>query len=177
MVVNDGSANSTSLTSTVSIAAQNDAPVIPVVDQFDLKITLGGDGTGTVTSSPGAINCGSSCTTTFNDQTLVFLSETAGSKSVFSNWGGDCWSNLENFMLTIDSDKSCKAFFVPDTDEDSMPDSWELANGLDPNIDDAHLDYDNDGISNLDEFLGGTDPWVYNILPTNVTPSLLLLLK
>ena len=47
----------------------------------------------------------------------------------------------------------------PDTDGDGMHDQWELHNGfdgLDPA--DASLDADNDGISNLDEFVNGTNP-------------------
>jgi len=46
----------------------------------------------------------------------------------------------------------------PDTDGDGMPDGWELANGLNPNLDDADGDPDGDGISNLSEHLRGTDP-------------------
>jgi hypothetical protein len=36
-----------------------------------------------------------------------------------------------------------------DTDQDGMPDGWEISAGLDPFIDDAALDPDFDGISNL----------------------------
>lgn len=40
-----------------------------------------------------------------------------------------------------------------DTDDDGMPDSWELANGLDPNDpDDAWLDPDGDEVVNLFEY-------------------------
>ena len=31
--------------------------------------------------------------------------------------------------------------------------------GLDPDVDDANLDYDGDGLTNLEEFLYGSDPW------------------
>lgn len=48
-----------------------------------------------------------------------------------------------------------------DLDEDGLPDAWELANGLNPaNANDAQLDSDGDGISNLNEYLGGTNPLV-----------------
>ena len=44
----------------------------------------------------------------------------------------------------------------PDTDMDGIPDSYENANGLDPNVNDAGLDPDLDGLTNLQEFQNGT---------------------
>ena len=45
----------------------------------------------------------------------------------------------------------------PDTDDDEMPDGWEIANNLNP-LDpaDAPLDPDEDGLSNLSECMNGT---------------------
>ncbi|WP_417566814.1 hypothetical protein [Marinobacter sp.] len=46
-----------------------------------------------------------------------------------------------------------------DADNDSMPDAWELEQGLDPtNALDADQDPDGDGLTNLQESLGMTDP-------------------
>jgi hypothetical protein len=46
-----------------------------------------------------------------------------------------------------------------DRDGDSMTDEWEIKHGLNRNDPrDAHLDPDNDGFSNLEEFMAGTDP-------------------
>jgi hypothetical protein len=45
-----------------------------------------------------------------------------------------------------------------DTDADRLPDAWEIANGLSTTLDDASLDNDGDGESNLSEFVAGTDP-------------------
>ncbi len=48
-----------------------------------------------------------------------------------------------------------------DEDADGLPDTWEIQFGLDPTQPDPP-DPDGDGIVNLDEFLGGTDPFVSN---------------
>ena len=45
-----------------------------------------------------------------------------------------------------------------DSDQDRLPDEYELRKGLDPSVNDAESDLDGDGITNLDEYLTGTDP-------------------
>jgi hypothetical protein len=47
----------------------------------------------------------------------------------------------------------------PDSDGDGIPDAWETRYGLNPsNPADASLDADRDGLTNLQEFVAGTDP-------------------
>lgn len=45
-----------------------------------------------------------------------------------------------------------------DTDGDGMPDAWETANGLDPNVNDSADDDDGDGTDNFGEFAFKGDP-------------------
>ena len=45
-----------------------------------------------------------------------------------------------------------------DTDGDGMPDDWEMANGLNKLVADGGGDADLDGLTNLQEYLAGTNP-------------------
>jgi hypothetical protein len=61
---------------------------------------------------------------------------------------------------------------VLDTDNDGLPDFYEEQNGLDPNdASDAEGDLDGDGISNLDEYLDGTDPTKDELPPVLTIPA------
>lgn len=45
-----------------------------------------------------------------------------------------------------------------DTDGDGIPDGYEVADGLNPLVNDAHADADGDGLTNLQEYQDGTNP-------------------
>jgi hypothetical protein len=48
---------------------------------------------------------------------------------------------------------------IMDSDSDGMPDEWEMQHGLNKNdASDASQDPDHDGMTNLQEYLSGTDP-------------------
>jgi hypothetical protein len=46
-----------------------------------------------------------------------------------------------------------------DWDADGMPDDWEISYGLNPWVNDADIDSDGDGLTNLEEYERGTDPF------------------
>ncbi|MFA4874003.1 MAG: thrombospondin type 3 repeat-containing protein [bacterium] len=45
-----------------------------------------------------------------------------------------------------------------DDDDDGMPDVWEIANNLNPLVNDANQDADQDGYTNYAEYMNGTNP-------------------
>ncbi len=62
-------------------------------------------------------------------------------------------------------DKHLTDPFNPDFDGDRMADGWEIANGLDPRISDAHGDFDGDGLNAFWEYAFAADPAVFNASP------------
>jgi uncharacterized repeat protein (TIGR01451 family) len=60
---------------------------------------------------------------------------------------------------------------LADTDGDGMHDSWELAYGLNPNLNDASGDLDGDGVTNLVEYQNGSKPNDVASLPPQVQLS------
>lgn len=55
---------------------------------YTLTTVKSGTGTGTVTSSPAGISCGSTCSANYTSGTSVTLSATANADSTFTGWGG-----------------------------------------------------------------------------------------
>jgi parallel beta-helix repeat protein len=48
--------------------------------------------------------------------------------------------------------------YSADSDSDSLPDAWEVMHGLNPLVDDTGEDLDADGLSNIQEFILGLNP-------------------
>ena len=60
-----------------------------------------------------------------------------------------------------------------DSDGDGIPDWWEDKYGLNKYVNDAALDLDGDGVSNLAEYLANTDPTIPNNIPQLVTTEVI----
>lgn len=98
-----------------TITANNDKACIAyfVRSKYILSISKSGTGTGTITSDPAGINCGTTCSANFDPNTSVTLTATPDAGSTFGGWGGDCQSCGMGSQCTIsmNSDKSCYAIF------------------------------------------------------------------
>jgi hypothetical protein len=75
-----------------------------------LTVSKNGTGTGTVTSSPSGINCGSTCSAFYSEGTTVTLTPTADAGSSFAGWSGAC-SGTGACTVTMDQARSVTATF------------------------------------------------------------------
>ena len=77
---------------------------------YTLTVSKTGSGSGTVTSSPSGINCGSDCSENYNEGTTVTLTANPSSGSTFVGWSGDC-SGTGSCIITMNSNKSVTVTF------------------------------------------------------------------
>ena len=75
-----------------------------------LTVSTSGTGSGSISSSPSGIACGSDCTELYAFGTTVFLSATPGPGSSFLGWSGAC-GGLGTCVVTMSSSQSVTASF------------------------------------------------------------------
>ncbi|MEI2711383.1 MAG: CARDB domain-containing protein [Chitinophagaceae bacterium] len=83
--------------------------------QHTLTAAKAGTGQGTITSSPAGIDCGATCSHTFDDATQVTLTAAPTSGSTFTGWSGAGCSGTGTCQVTINSDQTATATFAADT--------------------------------------------------------------
>ena len=76
-----------------------------------LVVAKAGNGTGTVTSSPSGIACGTTCSQVFPQGSMVTLTATAGTGSTFTGWSGAC-SGTGACTVTISGAQMVTATFA-----------------------------------------------------------------
>jgi uncharacterized repeat protein (TIGR02543 family) len=78
------------------------------------KITVsdGGSGSGTVTSSPAGIDCGTTCAASFTAGTQVTLTAQAAANSLFLNWTGACTGTTATCTITASGATTAAATFA-----------------------------------------------------------------
>lgn len=83
-----------------------------------LEVSKAGSGAGTVTSSPGGIDCGSTCSAEFDDGAHVALTAAPAPGSVFMGWSGGGCSGVGPCQVVLNSDASVTASFAPQSSEE-----------------------------------------------------------
>jgi hypothetical protein len=91
-----------------SIKALFTAP--PPPPDKTLALTKAGRGTGTVTSNPAGISCGSTCAHAFRHGTAVTLTAVASARSRFAGWSDAC-SGTGTCTLNMSANRSVTATF------------------------------------------------------------------
>ncbi|MBI2652887.1 hypothetical protein HYX00_05460, partial [Candidatus Woesearchaeota archaeon] len=105
------------------------------------------------------VDCGGACPTKCPEEKNCGTSEDCaeGLKCVLSVCKR-CAENDENCNGIPDEQEETKTE-IKDTDNDGMPDEWEIKNGLNPNDpNDAEQDSDKEGLANLEEYKSNTNP-------------------
>lgn len=80
---------------------------------FPLFVKSPAAGTGTVTSKPAGIACGSDCSDAFRSGASVVLSAAADTSSNFTGWGGACSGQAPTCTVPMVESRSVMAFFDP----------------------------------------------------------------
>ncbi len=76
-------------------------------DQLTLTVAKSGTGAGTVTAT--GINCGTDCSEAYGEGTVVTLTATPSTGSLFAGWSGD--PDCLDGTVTMTADKTCNAIF------------------------------------------------------------------
>ncbi len=106
---------------------ENSVPLVQLAAANDVKYALGvslqGDGSGSVLSSPTGISCGADCSEDYLSGTVITLTASSSANSSFLGWSGAC-SGASDCKITMTSTLSVIASFkslVPLTGSSAPP--------------------------------------------------------
>ncbi len=78
---------------------------------YTLTVDKTGSGDGSVSSEPSGISCGATCSAGYSAGTLVTLTATADTHTIFAGWSGAC-SGMGACTVTLDAAKTVGAAFT-----------------------------------------------------------------
>ena len=99
---------SVTVTAAEAVTATFSAPA----PSYAVTVTELGAGTGTVTSTPAGINCPTTCSASFTQNTQVTLNETPATNNTFTGWSGAC-TGVAACSVTVTAASSVTATFGP----------------------------------------------------------------
>ena len=92
----------------------------PTPNQYTLTVSKSGTGSGTVTSSPAGIDCGSNCTEDVKTDTKITLKAKADTNSTFTGWSGGGCSGTGTCVVVMNADIAVTAAFSAKTPDISV---------------------------------------------------------
>jgi hypothetical protein len=87
--------------------------IYKVIDSHTVQVSKAGTGTGTVTSDPTGIDCGTNCQSIFHGGTTVALTATPDLGSTFTTWSDPTCGINPTCQITVEDDVSLTATFGP----------------------------------------------------------------
>lgn len=93
------------------LATACDSPVEPPAE-YELTLTLAGSGSGSVTSAPAGIDCGTDCSETLTEGASVVLTATPDEGSTFEGWSGGGCAGAATCTVSVDGATSVTATFA-----------------------------------------------------------------
>ena len=75
------------------------------------KLVVKTAGSGSVTSSPAAIDCGANCSAKVASGTRLTLTAAPAAGQKFTGWGGSCSGTLPTCTVTVNKDTQVQANF------------------------------------------------------------------
>jgi hypothetical protein len=120
----DGSGNESDLSNEVSTTISGSEQL---AQGHTLTVEKNGGGEGKITSSPSGIYCGNDCAELYNEGSIVTLTASPYTGSLFYRWaGGSCTGNGE-CVVTINRDETVTAEFIPEEQTEIIIDNRDAA--------------------------------------------------
>ncbi len=107
-----GACTGSETTCTVTVTAAQTVIATFVIKQYELIVTTQGSGSGTITSQPAGIDCGTLCSSRYDHGTLITLTATPDSSSLFTGWQGGCTGTAATCVINLDAAKTVTALFT-----------------------------------------------------------------
>jgi len=106
-----GGCAGTGTTCTVTVNAAMQVTATFNLKKYAVTVVLAGAGTGSVSSTPGGISCGSACSASFDYGTSVSLTATPTGGSTFAGWSGGGCTGTGSCNITITGATTITATF------------------------------------------------------------------